>query len=410
MIARYAKGLTLVLGLCALAGVATIARHGSGARRTSPLIVSVMPQNRGYSTPPAAEPRNKVVYPYSVVPGGVASGAELQARAAKDGVVAEHFRNFAFQNARTVRLEADREAYVSYRKGNDIYWTRKRVRLRKGELLITDGTTTIRSRCGNQVCDVPRAPVANLSEPTQSEMDAPVAAVSGIPALEGVPLLASLNEASLTIGSGSEAYEIPAASGASPGTSPTGRRGGGSARGGSGGGPAGGGTGAGGSGGAGGGTNEGADDAGAPNQSSRIPPAAQPSEPPPGQSQPGAPAGGTSARTGNNFVRRPGPEPESFNEPPPPNTSTEDGPAPWPPETLEDPGGIPPGNTTPPESPITVPPGAQVLPEQDSGRPNEERFPGAVLPVAEPPTWILTALACALFCGRSRASKSPVWR
>jgi len=392
MIVRRAKGLALVLGFCALAGVATIARHGSGSHRASPFIVSVTPRKPGYSTPPAAEARNKVVYPYSVVPGGVASAAELQARAARDGVVAEHFKNFTFKDARTVRLEADREAYVSYRKGNDIYWTRKKVLLKKGEWLITDGTTTIRSRCGNQVCDVPRAPVAETAEPSPGEMDVPVADGSGIPAIDGVPLLASLNGESLAVESDSQAYEIPPASAASSGSA-GGRSRRSPAGGGGGDGPGAGGTGA----------------AMAPNGIRPVPPGVQTSGPPPEESQPGASSGGASERTGINLGRRPGPEPESFNWPPPP-TGTGDDPAPWLPDPLQDPGGVPPGNTTTPEGPIPVPPGAQVLPEQPVGGRDGERFDASDMPVPEPPTWLLTALACILFCGRPGTSKSPVRR
>lgn len=282
MIVRRAKGLALVLGFCALAGVATIARHGPGSRRASPFIVSVLPRKPGYSTPPAAEPS----------PG---------------------------------------------------------------------------------------------------ETEAPVADGSGIPALEGVPLLASLNGESLPVESDSQAYEIPPASAASSGSA-GGRSRRSPAGGGGGDGPGASGTGA----------------AMAPNGIRPVP-GVQTSGPPPEESQPGASSGGASERTGINLGRRPGPEPESFNWPPPP-TRTGDDPAPWLPDPLQDPRGVPPGNTTTPGGPIPVPPGAQVLPEQPVGGRDGERFDASDMPVPEPPTWLLTALACILFCGRPGTSKSPVRR
>ena len=67
-------------------------------------------------------------------------------------------------------LTAGRAAYVSYRSGDRIYWTRERVWLKAGETVLTDGTTTIRARCGNCVSDAKQEHVAAV-EPAHGELD-----------------------------------------------------------------------------------------------------------------------------------------------------------------------------------------------------------------------------------------------
>ena len=94
---------------------------------------------------------NRPAYPYSVVSGGVRDVQELKWAAEHDPVVASHYAGFDYDHARVVRLVLARTAYISYRIGNKVYWTRHRVSLKKGETLITDGKITARSRCGNRV-------------------------------------------------------------------------------------------------------------------------------------------------------------------------------------------------------------------------------------------------------------------
>jgi len=57
-------------------------------------------------------------YPYSVVPGGVYSPAELRFAAAKDRVVREHYTGFNIKAAYLVTLTQDRLQYVSFRRGD----------------------------------------------------------------------------------------------------------------------------------------------------------------------------------------------------------------------------------------------------------------------------------------------------
>jgi hypothetical protein len=113
------------------------------------------------------------VYPYSVVPGGVRDAREMKWVAEHDPVAAAHYAGFDYDHARIVRLVLARTAYVSYRKGRRIYWTRRRITLHKGEKVITDGKITVRARDGNRVEEVPQQ-VASSSEPPVAKFEEPL--------------------------------------------------------------------------------------------------------------------------------------------------------------------------------------------------------------------------------------------
>ncbi len=114
------------------------------------------------------------VYPYSIIPGGVVSAAELRSAVAHDPVVAAHYAAFDLANARVVQVQEARSVYVSYRRGDDVFWTSKKLRLAVGETLITDGQHISRTRCGNQISDEPRMPVSLAGDPEPQMLDAPV--------------------------------------------------------------------------------------------------------------------------------------------------------------------------------------------------------------------------------------------
>lgn len=116
---------------------------------------------------------DRPVYPYSVVPGGIRNAKELKWFADHDPVVAAHYAGFDYDRARIVRLELAKTVYVSYRIGNHIYWTRHRIKLRKGEKLITDGKITGRTRCANRVEELPQK-ATSPSEPPVAKMEQPV--------------------------------------------------------------------------------------------------------------------------------------------------------------------------------------------------------------------------------------------
>jgi len=105
------------------------------------------------------------IYPYSVIPGGVKSGAELKTVMLRDPVAADHYADFNVAKARLVRLDQDQLAYVSYRMGDRIFWTSRKVKLPKGETVISDGEHEARTRCGNRISETPAQPVSP-NEPT----------------------------------------------------------------------------------------------------------------------------------------------------------------------------------------------------------------------------------------------------
>jgi hypothetical protein len=116
---------------------------------------------------------DRPVYRYSVVPGGIKDARELKWVAEHDPVVASHYAGFDYEHARLVRLVLARTAYVSYRIGNHVYWTRHRISLKKGETVLTDGKITARTRCGNRVEEMPQQATSS-SEPPAAKFEEPV--------------------------------------------------------------------------------------------------------------------------------------------------------------------------------------------------------------------------------------------
>lgn len=127
---------------------------------------------------PAGQGAARRIYPFSIIPGGVADRHELARVIRTDRVVAAHYADFDVANARAVTVTAPRAVYVSYRKGNQVYWTRKKLMLAPGETLFTDGRNEMRARCANRISDVPMYPV-EAHGPTESELDSFVAEDGG---------------------------------------------------------------------------------------------------------------------------------------------------------------------------------------------------------------------------------------
>lgn len=126
-------------------------------------------------------PEIRKVYPYSVIPGGLRSAVELRQAVLRDRVVANHYAGFDVSRARIENLTEAREVYVSYRIDERVYWTRKRLRLSKGETIVTDGVNSARTRCGNRIADSPQRPFG-AEEPSEEALD------SGWSAAEATPL------------------------------------------------------------------------------------------------------------------------------------------------------------------------------------------------------------------------------
>jgi hypothetical protein len=116
----------------------------------------------------------RAVYPYSVVPGGVESPEEVRSAIRQDRVVAEHYQGFKADRVRVETVEGPRLVHVSYRVGDRVYWTRKKVLLNRGEMVLSDGASLIRARCGNRISETP-GPVSAAAEPTEQTLNTPVA-------------------------------------------------------------------------------------------------------------------------------------------------------------------------------------------------------------------------------------------
>ena len=102
------------------------------------------------------------VYPYSIVPGGAED--VLQARhAMTEPAVKAHYANFDLSQLKQVKLAATLSGYVSYRWGDKIYWTAKKITLRAGETVFTDGTHVARGRCLNCYSALPMQPIRPTS-------------------------------------------------------------------------------------------------------------------------------------------------------------------------------------------------------------------------------------------------------
>jgi hypothetical protein len=129
----------------------------------------------------------RAIYPYSVIPGGVESAAELRNSVTRDPVVAEHYGDFDVARARVVRLDQDRLLYVSYRLGNRVFWSKKRFALHKGEAVITDGEHMARTRCGNRIAEAPTGPVMAAEPEFEAAPPAMAETLAGVPGFLGAP-------------------------------------------------------------------------------------------------------------------------------------------------------------------------------------------------------------------------------
>ena len=118
-------------------------------------------------------PPHRPVYPHSVIPGGIRNPAELRSAILADAVVSAHYLTFDLTKARIVHVDSPRLAYVSYRLGNEVFWTRKKLQLHEGEPLITDGANYARARCGNMVSKLPQIKTSPM-EPTPVDFDTPL--------------------------------------------------------------------------------------------------------------------------------------------------------------------------------------------------------------------------------------------
>jgi hypothetical protein len=112
-----------------------------------------------------------VLYPYSVIPGGARTSGELRNAVERDSTVRAHYADFVVASTRIERLQKPQAFYVSYRIGNNIFWTENAVLIPAGETVLSDGSHMARTRCGNRLSLAPVAPISK-TEPGPEAMGA----------------------------------------------------------------------------------------------------------------------------------------------------------------------------------------------------------------------------------------------
>jgi len=150
---------TITVTTVSLLGVAAILHYG---RKHPSRSARLDGSDRPAST---ARTVARPVYPYSVLAGGAYDVAELKRKLASDATAARHYQPFQLARVRSVGANFASPVYVSYRKGDQIYWTRNPVRITAGETLLTDGVLFARARCGNRISMTPEVPVAHVDPP-----------------------------------------------------------------------------------------------------------------------------------------------------------------------------------------------------------------------------------------------------
>lgn len=174
---RRLGALAFLLLESVLVSVALPYNYDHGHRTSTDWSVSaasqLAPADSDWLAPnPELDKTDRILYPYSVIPGGVRNSAELRNAVAHDEVVAQHYSDFDLRAVRVARLKKARAVFVSYRVGSRIFWTKNRLNLPAGETVLTDGEHMARTRCGNRISEGPVAPVLN-NEPSPEAMEIP---------------------------------------------------------------------------------------------------------------------------------------------------------------------------------------------------------------------------------------------
>jgi hypothetical protein len=124
-----------------------------------------------YRTVMVVKQAKRKVYPYSIVPGGAENVHEAKIDMS-DPAVKVNYAGFNLDQLREEKLKTDLVGYVSYRMGDRVYWTSKKLTLHAGEVVFTDGAHIARGRCLNCYSALPMSPV-RPKEPTEKTLDLP---------------------------------------------------------------------------------------------------------------------------------------------------------------------------------------------------------------------------------------------
>ena len=141
---------------------------------------------------PARDESTRTVYPFSVIPGGVRSAEEFAEAVATDPAVGAHYGDVTPAAMYVETVDAPRAAYMSYRIGDQIYWTKRKLALHEGEQVLSDGSVTIRGRCGNRLSDEPMQPTSDAEPPVQAFEGNPAPPLAAAPGPESLNPVGSL--------------------------------------------------------------------------------------------------------------------------------------------------------------------------------------------------------------------------
>jgi len=159
----------LLLSVCAVICAWSLQVIFRSLEQASPITrYAVSPGARVSAAARALRPN----YPYSVIAGGAYSPAELRYANDRESLVRRHYADFDIHNARLVVLNTNRYQYVSYRLNDHIFWTRHRLLIPRGEVLLTDGRNYARTRCGNRLSNS-AAPETTPLQPADSLLALP---------------------------------------------------------------------------------------------------------------------------------------------------------------------------------------------------------------------------------------------
>jgi hypothetical protein len=171
---RAGRVCAVVLGCVgALAVLVEWQREAALARVAQGLLADAKPVSQPAAEEPGDTGHGRPQFRHSVVMGGVYDRADVAQAVRTDAVVDAHYRDIDVQNLEPDVVSAPRQAYVSYRIGHRVYWTRKPVTIRAGETVLSDGVSAIRARCGNRISDAPMEPTSAV-EPAEGELDEPL--------------------------------------------------------------------------------------------------------------------------------------------------------------------------------------------------------------------------------------------
>ncbi len=167
---RTAIGMLLALSLAPL-----VSGCGAGHR----LVPEADAGGKNAAGPAAAY--TSQVYPMSVVPGGAYSTDALRQSAQADPVVRRALAEMAEQTGdplllehlRVAQAQQDTTMHTQLREGDDLFWSRGRVTVRRGETIFVHdptGTPVLRARCGNGL--LPVIPAGARTRPAPRDPDA----------------------------------------------------------------------------------------------------------------------------------------------------------------------------------------------------------------------------------------------